>query len=211
MSDFGMLDTQVNIYEHQGAPYYAPNNPADYLAALTSGQGVDPGLNKLLPAIYKLPAAQGVTTMATNGYAPITTTSPLGTSLSWGGDLFGLTNTGLGLNLPTLSLAYGLYSLILKRKRGLMPIAALAYGAYGTGILGQLLPKNETGGVDMLKTTAMAVSPTLGWATVAGIAPALLMGLFALMKGRGRRRTFRGRRSYARAYRPTYSRRWRRY
>lgn len=109
--------------------------------------------------------------------------------------------TGIGLNINTGILVYGLYNLFIKRRRGMMPILATAFGAYQTGLLATIFPSEDTGFL-ATKTLLAGVLPAgLGTAAVAGIGPAII---FAIAH-----RIFRSntRRSYRRPRYSTYRRR----
>jgi len=164
-------------------------------------------IHTFVPAPLDILPKVGVKPM-TNGYTTQVATATQQTGLI--PDLFGLSSTGLGLNIPTACLAYGAHSMFIKKRRGLMPIAALLYGAYGTGILQGLFP-GQTAGQTGVNLAMAGILPTgIGTAAVAGLGPAMLLFLGkALFSGRSRRRTSY-RRSYSRPRR-FYNRSRRRY
>lgn len=82
--------------------------------------------------------------------------------------------SGLGLNLPTGALAYGAYNLIARRRRrSLMNWLLIAYGLYGTGLLGSLTNNQENLQSMAIKTAAFAINPTIGAAAIGGMPMAL--------------------------------------
>jgi len=134
--------------------------------------------------------------ISTNPYAPITTqVTPLGFP---GLDFLNpFTSSGLGLNIPTIALAYGAYNVITRRKRrNLMSLALLAYGLYGTGIIGSLTSGKQDLSSMAIASGAFALSPTIGAAAVGGLPMAIAALAGSFLSGRGGKK----RRSYRRPY-----------
>lgn len=148
----------------------------------------------------------GGTSLTTNGYTP--PKSLTGTSIfnwPWDKDNGILSPSGIfGSDIVGYAaLAYGGYRLIGKRKRDIMTLAMVAYGLWATGLLGQLLPRNSDGKVDLKTIALTAVSPTLGMASMVGISAVALPLIIGLFKKKSSYR----RRRYARPYRTSYRRR----
>lgn len=147
---------------------------------------------------YTGPSSSNIT-MSDGIYQP-----PVGQSSGWLSDIMGglfgglipsptpstslFGGGGLGLNLPTLALAYGAYSVLLKKKKGLLPLGALLYGLMCTGILQSIFPQ-ESGTSLAVKTAAIGFLPTgIGSALALGLGPAAIMTMGNLLKGSGRKR-----------------------
>lgn len=139
---------------------------------------------------------QGVKTMSNyDGYSQ--------TSLSLNPFAGLLDNIG-GNTLSWAALAYGAYEVLIKRRKSMLGIAALAYGAWTTGILGSLIPKDSSGKANYMSLLpALLGSPVLAAAT-GGLGAVLLQRVISP----SRRRSYRPRTRYIRSYR---TRRWRRY
>jgi len=148
-------------------------------------------------------------TGVTNGSPSSITLPPVdGSAVATGllpdiGSLF--QQSGLGINLATLALAYGLYNLAIKRRKNLLTIGSVLYGLYSTGLLNWLFPTPD-GKLNLPGILAATVLPTsAATAALAGIGPALAIGLFSLL--RSRKKTYR-RGNYRSNYsRPRYYRR----
>lgn len=140
----------------------------------------------------------GASTMTYNGSYTNTGLTTTSNPLGFLGDMFKVTNAGIGLNLPTLAMAYGAYRLFKYKKRaGLLGIGALAYGLYGTGILGSLFPKGSDNKTNATNVILGLAAPQLALAGVWGIGVPLIGSLIKMAVSR---RSSSRRRSYRRTY-----------
>jgi len=110
------------------------------------------------------------------------------------------------------ALAYGLYRLIKRRRVGIMEIALIAGGVWGSGLwntLKNLLPKDASGNTNVMALAGMMFPnptvKTIAGASAAGVgitAAGILIPLIASWLGN---KLF----SKKKTYRRTYSRSWR--